>query len=261
MKSQKQDLQAVLTSFPAVALQRLHWLSSFFCQGVGTVSFTLCPFIFIPLNASSSPASVNLCLCYLVTRWSTSQLCKVYAQCMNQSDCLICATCIWKTEWANSHHLRRNLLYHSSLNFCRVAPVFCLVLLSALAQGFTFTPFHPPPTFSSSLSNRREPLPLQPNTPARYHGNCGGREVGFSLAEVHQELQMLQRQLGGHNSASLWLFVCLSVTGCGLTVGLVCSSWINHLHRVEREMWRDGEFEVWVLSRSDLKPLSVPILA
>lgn len=47
-------------------------------------------------------------------------------------------------------------------------------------------------------------MTFQPNTSAlhtRYQGNGGGR---FSLAEVHQELQMLQRQLG----------MCVCVSQC-----------------------------------------------
>ncbi|TNM87742.1 hypothetical protein fugu_005963 [Takifugu bimaculatus] len=47
----------------------------------------------------------------------------------------------------------------------------------------------PPPSFSPST--QRDPLPPHPF--ARCHGNGS---AGFSLAEVHQELQMLQRQLG-----------------------------------------------------------------
>ncbi|KAM9358453.1 myomegalin [Symphorus nematophorus] len=58
--------------------------------------------------------------------------------------------------------------------------------------------FHlpPPPSSSSCPTAQRAPLPFHPHpTPlrTRYQGNGG---VGFSLAEVHQELQMLQRQLG-----------------------------------------------------------------
>ncbi|KAG7231431.1 hypothetical protein INR49_011941, partial [Caranx melampygus] len=50
----------------------------------------------------------------------------------------------------------------------------------------------PPPTQSATfaLSNSHPTVPLR----TRYHGSSGG--AGFSLAEVHQELQMLQRQLG-----------------------------------------------------------------
>uniref|UniRef100_A0A3B4ZTJ2 Myomegalin-like n=1 Tax=Stegastes partitus TaxID=144197 RepID=A0A3B4ZTJ2_9TELE len=51
---------------------------------------------------------------------------------------------------------------------------------------------HPPP-YSST---QKAPLPFHPhpsNLRTRYQGSRG---VGFSLAEVHQELQMLQRQLG-----------------------------------------------------------------
>ncbi|XP_044056839.1 myomegalin isoform X2 [Siniperca chuatsi] len=70
---------------------------------------------------------------------------------------------------------------------------------TAPASVFTSTPFHPPP---SSSSTQRVPLPFHPHpTPlqTRYQGNGG---VGFSLAEVHQELQMLQRQLGDNERFS-----------------------------------------------------------
>uniref|UniRef100_A0A3Q1FTM0 Myomegalin-like n=1 Tax=Acanthochromis polyacanthus TaxID=80966 RepID=A0A3Q1FTM0_9TELE len=54
------------------------------------------------------------------------------------------------------------------------------------------TLYHPPPCFTT----QKTPMPfhLHPsNLHTRYQGSRG---VGFSLAEVHQELQMLQRQLG-----------------------------------------------------------------
>ncbi|XP_031641438.1 myomegalin isoform X1 [Oncorhynchus kisutch] len=52
------------------------------------------------------------------------------------------------------------------------------------------------PRYHSNLSSQRAPLSLNPQTATlrpRYHGSRPG---AFSLAEVHQELQMLQRQLG-----------------------------------------------------------------
>ncbi|XP_063747447.1 myomegalin isoform X2 [Eleginops maclovinus] len=70
---------------------------------------------------------------------------------------------------------------------------------TAPASVFTSTPSQPPP---SSSPTQRAPLPFHPHpaTPrSRYSGNGG---VGFSLAEVHQELQMLQMQLGGNNRFS-----------------------------------------------------------
>ncbi|XP_026178954.1 myomegalin isoform X3 [Mastacembelus armatus] len=55
----------------------------------------------------------------------------------------------------------------------------------------TSVPFHLP---SSSTQTAPLPFSAQPTTlRTRYQGSGG---VGFSLAEVHQELQMLQRQLG-----------------------------------------------------------------
>ncbi|XP_041705216.2 myomegalin isoform X1 [Coregonus clupeaformis] len=54
----------------------------------------------------------------------------------------------------------------------------------------------PQPLYHPDLSSQRAPLPFDPHTGnlrPRYHGSGPG---GFSLAEVHQELQMLQRQLG-----------------------------------------------------------------
>ncbi|XP_075342190.1 myomegalin isoform X8 [Odontesthes bonariensis] len=59
---------------------------------------------------------------------------------------------------------------------------------TAPASIFSSAPCHPPP---SSLPLHPHPSHLRP----RYQSNGGGG-VGFSLAEVHQELQMLQRQLG-----------------------------------------------------------------
>lgn len=61
-----------------------------------------------------------------------------------------------------------------------------LILLSVPPSAF-FTSFQDPPA-SFSCSTQKDTLPLP-----RCHGNGS---VGFSLAEVHQELQMLQRQLG-----------------------------------------------------------------
>ncbi|CAB1323888.1 unnamed protein product, partial [Coregonus sp. 'balchen'] len=55
---------------------------------------------------------------------------------------------------------------------------------------------HPHPLYHPDLSSQRAPLPFDPQTATlrpRYHGSRPG---AFSLAEVHQELQMLQRQLG-----------------------------------------------------------------
>ncbi|XP_056269979.1 myomegalin isoform X4 [Pseudoliparis swirei] len=74
---------------------------------------------------------------------------------------------------------------------------------TAPAPVFTSTPFQLSPSFfSSSSPTRREPLPFHPHPATlrtRYPGNGG---VGFSLAEVHQELQMLQRQLGDNERFS-----------------------------------------------------------
>ncbi|XP_031731911.1 myomegalin isoform X3 [Anarrhichthys ocellatus] len=74
---------------------------------------------------------------------------------------------------------------------------------TAPASVFTSAPFHPPPSSSSfSSSTQRVPLPFHPHPATlrtRYPGDGG---VGFSLAEVHQELQMLQRQLGGNERFS-----------------------------------------------------------
>ncbi|CAJ1059465.1 myomegalin isoform X4 [Xyrichtys novacula] len=62
-------------------------------------------------------------------------------------------------------------------------------------QSHTVSTFQPPPPSSSSFT-QRVPLSLHPHPPplrTRYQPSGG---AGFSLAEVHQELQMLQRQLG-----------------------------------------------------------------
>ncbi|KAL1022822.1 hypothetical protein UPYG_G00032820 [Umbra pygmaea] len=53
----------------------------------------------------------------------------------------------------------------------------------------------PHPLYHTDLSSQRAPLPFDPHMATlrpRYHGSGPG---GFSLAEVHQELQMLQRKL------------------------------------------------------------------
>ncbi|XP_045898200.1 myomegalin-like, partial [Micropterus dolomieu] len=69
---------------------------------------------------------------------------------------------------------------------------------TAPASVLTSTPFHPP----LSSSTQRVPLPFQAH-PAplrtRYQDSGG---VGFSLADVHQELQMLQRQLADNERFS-----------------------------------------------------------
>ncbi|KAF7641827.1 hypothetical protein LDENG_00270930, partial [Lucifuga dentata] len=66
---------------------------------------------------------------------------------------------------------------------------------TAPASVFTFDPCHP----QSSIT-QGAPLPFDPATlRPRCHGNRG---VGFSLADVHQELQMLQRKLGDGFSAA-----------------------------------------------------------
>ncbi|XP_040895566.1 myomegalin isoform X2 [Toxotes jaculatrix] len=63
---------------------------------------------------------------------------------------------------------------------------------TAPASVFTSATLHPPP--SSSTQSASLPLHPHPTTlRTRYQGSGG---VGFSLAEVQQELQMLQRQLG-----------------------------------------------------------------
>ncbi|XP_062419631.1 myomegalin isoform X2 [Pungitius pungitius] len=62
-------------------------------------------------------------------------------------------------------------------------------------------PFPTPPSFPSSTA-RRVPLPFHSHPATlrtRYPGNRG---EGFSLAEVHQELQMLQRQLADNERFS-----------------------------------------------------------
>ncbi|KAF3835548.1 hypothetical protein F7725_028106 [Dissostichus mawsoni] len=69
-------------------------------------------------------------------------------------------------------------------------------MLSQTVPASVFTSIlpHPPP---SSSTTQRAPLPFHPHpaTPRT-------RGVGFSLAEVHQELQMLQMQLGGNDRFS-----------------------------------------------------------
>lgn len=84
-----------------------------------------------------------------------------------------------------------------------------LLLLPAPASLFTSAPLQPPLSSSAqSASLSFHPLPATPRT--RYRGSGG---VGFSLAEVHQELQMLQRQLG--DSESAWVRLCVHGFLCG----------------------------------------------
>ncbi|KAM3875832.1 myomegalin [Diretmus argenteus] len=69
---------------------------------------------------------------------------------------------------------------------------------SQTAPAFTSSPYRPDPSFI-----QRAPFPFDPHSATlrtRYQGNGG---VGFSLAEVHQELQMLQRQLGDSERFSI----------------------------------------------------------
>ncbi|XP_069378801.1 myomegalin isoform X4 [Paralichthys olivaceus] len=63
---------------------------------------------------------------------------------------------------------------------------------TAPASVFTSAPLFPPPVSSAPLPVPPHPSTLRP----RFHGGGGGGGAGFTLAEVHQELQMLQRQLG-----------------------------------------------------------------
>uniref|UniRef100_A0A4W5Q588 Si:ch211-242b18.1 n=1 Tax=Hucho hucho TaxID=62062 RepID=A0A4W5Q588_9TELE len=71
----------------------------------------------------------------------------------------------------------------------------------------------PHPRYHSDLSSQRAPLSFNPQTAnlrPRYHGSRPG---AFSLAEVHQELQMLQRQLGETERASLCTRVFVAWSG------------------------------------------------
>ncbi|KAK1896286.1 Myomegalin [Dissostichus eleginoides] len=70
-------------------------------------------------------------------------------------------------------------------------------MLSQTVPASVFTSILPHPPPSSSTTTQRAPLPFHPHpaTPRT-------RGVGFSLAEVHQELQMLQMQLGGNDRFS-----------------------------------------------------------
>ncbi len=96
--------------------------------------------------------------------------------------------------------------------------VLCIVLLSEPASGFTSTPFHP------SSSTQRVPLPLHPH-PTTLRTRCqGSGGVSFSLAEVHQELQMLQRQLGDNDSA----LVGLSMHECVKILKLIVCLKLNY---------------------------------
>ncbi|KAM7012272.1 myomegalin [Tautogolabrus adspersus] len=73
---------------------------------------------------------------------------------------------------------------------CPNSPFKPADMQSHTAPVFTFQP-----PFSSSYT-QRVPLPLHPHPTPLRSSYQGSRGAGFSLAEVHQELQMLQRQLG-----------------------------------------------------------------
>lgn len=76
--------------------------------------------------------------------------------------------------------------------------LFMLLLsLPAPAAVFSSVPIHPP---SSSSMQPCLPILPQPTSPQARYQSGGG--PSFSLAAVHQELQMLQRQLGHSDSAS-----------------------------------------------------------
>lgn len=94
-----------------------------------------------------------------------------------------------------------------SLLFCVCLSYLPSPFLPAPVSVFSPTSFHTSPTSSTQKTR----LPFHPR-PSNLRTRCqssGG--MGFSLTEVHQELQMLQRQLADKGSAScLCMLLCLT---------------------------------------------------
>lgn len=90
-------------------------------------------------------------------------------------------------------------LFVSVFWFCYISTfLFLFLFVPAPASVCTSVPVNAP--FSSSTQTAHFPFHPLPTTLRTRCQDSGG--VGFSLAEVHQELQMLQRQLGHSDSAS-----------------------------------------------------------
>lgn len=106
------------------------------------------------------------------------------------------------TQKKASPHASELQLHPVTLSFILV--LWTLLLLPAPASGITSAPsFHPAP----SSSTPRGPFPFHPHPATLQTRDQGNKGVGFSLAEVHQELQMLQKQLGDNDSALVELYV------------------------------------------------------
>lgn len=123
------------------------------------------------------------------------------------------------TWWGKTFSCFSAVLPPHTLNHCSCFCLFLsfilwILLYPAPDSGFTSTPFHSHPT--SSSSTQKEPLALHPHQTAPRTRFQGSGRVGFSLAKVHQELQMLQRQLRDHESVLVYS-TCMSFTTCELT--------------------------------------------
>ncbi|KAM6962436.1 myomegalin [Aplochiton taeniatus] len=107
-----------------------------------------------------------------------------------------------------SHHGPRSSASCPSMHFsppqpkdpaCHTAPG----LYSGPMPSFLSAPYLTSTPYQPNLSALGAPLAIDPHAATlrpRYHGRQSG---GFSLAEVHQELQMLQRQLGDSERFSM----------------------------------------------------------
>lgn len=112
---------------------------------------------------------------------------------------LLCRNCCFVSAVVVCPSLCVSLSFFYFMGFFFVSTFLFLCLLhSAPASVFTSVPVVPP----SSSSTHTTAFPFHP-LPTAVRTRCqGSRGVGFSLAEVHQELQMLQRQLGHSERAS-----------------------------------------------------------
>lgn len=148
----------------------------------------------LPLTAASPPAPVPACIAHHTGQWKPKHR-QVQEKRGHQITPFIQMCLKFLKQW----------------NICS-SPIFCL-LPSGLSTGpvsnslsFSSSPHCPlNPPFQMSC-----PPVFDPQThPLRMRHHYGG---GFSLAEVHQELQTLQRQLANSERATAWSSEWLTLT-------------------------------------------------